>query len=91
MTNYYYLACQYMAETEIFDRHMTSKRSPFDKTSAWLTNREQVKMSVNYAKDFREKYRTIWHKINAEIEKHQFYTAQMWVDEWHRLNGLKDT
>ena len=22
MTNYYYLACQYMAETEIFDRHM---------------------------------------------------------------------
>ena len=80
-----------MAEYEIYARQMTSSRKPFDKTSAWVTNRVQAKILLNYAKDFREKHRAIWHKINAEIEKHQFYTAQMWVDEWNRLNGLKVT
>ena len=85
--DYYGMACEYMAKTELFDRIMTNSRSPLDKTEAFIKEPYLVKRSYQYSRQLRKSFGDKWHKIHYEIQKHKFYTAQMWVEEYYRLGG----
>lgn len=86
---YYAMACEYMAKTELYDRSLTDCRSPWDSTEAFL-NRPYIKeLSSGYAAQLRRYYRELcggtWQPIHSEICKHTNYTAQMWIDEYNRV------
>ncbi len=88
-SQYYEMACEYMAKTELYDRSLTNCRSPWDKTEAFLDNPRVKKLSNEYAAQLRKYYSKIcggtWQFIHNEIHKHTEYTAQMWIDEYYRL------
>lgn len=86
---YYFYACEYMAKTELYDRTLTDERGPFDSTSAFLSTGRLRRISYEYCLKLR-KYLTeicggTFRFIQEEINKHDYYTAQMWIDEYYRL------
>ena len=87
----YKMACLYMGKTELYDRTLTELRSPFDPTSAFLKNTYERNMSNAYAKKIRmEISKNNCYPlccIKQEINKHSYYSAQKWVDEYLRLCG----
>ncbi len=96
-SQYYEMACEYMAKTELYDRSLTNCRSPWDKTEAFLNNPHVKRLSNEYAAQLRKYYSKIcggtWQFIHNEIHKHTKYSAQMWINEWNRIRaeeGLLD-
>lgn len=91
---YYYLACEYMARTELYDRTLTNERSPFDSSSAFLSNGRLRNISNEYCIKLRKYYTEIcggtFGFIKEEINKHTYYSAQMWIDEYNRLKRESD-
>lgn len=89
--DYYRMACEYMAKTELYDRLLTSCRSPWDNTEAFIHQPYIKRLSYSYAAQLRKYYKELcgdtWQPIHEEIHKHTHYTAQMWVDEYYRLQG----
>lgn len=89
---YYFYACEYMAKTELYDRTLTSERSPFDSTSAFLVSGRLKGISNAYCFKLRKYFTEIcggtFRFIKEEINKHRYYTAQMWIDEYYRLKEV---
>jgi hypothetical protein len=89
---YYFYACEYMAKTELYDRTLTNERSPFDSTSALLSNGRLRRISYEYCLKLRKYFTEIcggtFGFIREEINKHGYYTAQMWIDEYFRLKEI---
>lgn len=87
----YTLACLYMGATEEYDRTLTDERSRYDPTEAFVYSYyNDIRFSSNrYAADLRLKisreYCISWKDIQNEIQKHNNYSAQYWVDEYRRI------
>ena len=79
-TEAYNMACEYMAQVELYDRSLTDKRGPDG--SAWIDSPYLRQMSNRYAKALRESYGVLWPEIKAEINKHKNYTPDHWISEW---------
>ena len=86
----YRLACEYMAKTELYDRSLTDMRSQHDPTEAWLVLDYERRRSNAYALSLRielsKKYCITPFDLMGEINRHKSYSAQMWIDEYRRLN-----
>ena len=84
----YKWACYYMAKTELYDRTLTDKWSPFDNTEAWLNNIQSI-LSSKYAISIINEIESVsgitWDELIEEVNNHDNYTAQMWIDEFRRL------
>lgn len=85
----YSLACLYMGITEEYDRSLNDMRSRYDPTEAFLYCNEIRSESNIYAKTVRNKiiedYHIPWKEIHDEINKHNNYSAQYWIDEYERI------
>lgn len=85
----YSLACLYMGITEEYDRSLTDMRSRHDSTEAFLYCNDIRSESYRYAALIRNKimkdYCVPWKEIHDEICKHDYYSAQAWVDEYKRI------
>lgn len=94
---YLKFVCFYQAMTELYDRELTDKRSPYDKTEAYIS--EKIKgscevYSQNLYKCIRE---YIWRKtkIPFNIERwrkeiRKRYSAQGWIDLFEHFRKEKD-
>ena len=88
----YYVACEYMARTELFDRAMLCEFSdPCDSTMAVVHPRYRL-WSYDNSRQMKaeliKKYRVDWMDIREIIKEHH-YTAQQWINEWKRLKENK--
>lgn len=87
---YYKIACEYQAETEMYDRRWTSQRSPVDPTEAFIASPIPRKYSILFARRLRETlcatYNIEWKTVKEVIRSHH-YTAQRWIDEYERLQN----
>ena len=89
----YRLACYYMAQTEEYDRTLSSMRCKHDKTEAFLPTSSLRKISYTYCRylwEILDPYYVLRQDIQAEINKHTGYTAQHWIDEYHLLLDFYD-
>jgi len=88
--NLYKAACEYMAETELYDRSLTSRRTQYDPTEAFIDGYVRG-LSVAFAQrlrsDVTKKYCITPFELGEEIGRHRSYSAQMWIDEYERLQG----
>lgn len=84
----YSLACLYMGITEEYDRSLTDMRSRYDPTEAFLLNdmrSESNRYAALVQKEIIKNYCIPWKEIHDEIYKHNYYSAQAWVDEYKRI------
>ena len=81
----YYLACKYMALTELFDRFLSDVRSPYDATETIVVDPTFRRWSARYACSLRHSCKDLWGAIHEEIKWHDMYKAQDWIDEYSRL------
>lgn len=87
-SDYYKLACLYMGLTELYDRCLTSKRSHWDDTEAFIDSyiRPFSQKYENYIrKSIVDNYFVKWSNVQEEIKKHNYYSAQQWVNEYERI------
>jgi hypothetical protein len=88
--NLYKAACEYMAETEQYDRSLTNRRTQYDPTEAFIDGYVRG-LSVAFAQrlrsDVTKKYCITPSELMGEINRHKSYSAQMWIDEYERLQG----
>lgn len=89
--NLYKAACEYMAKTELYDRSLTDMRSQHDPTEARLVLEYERRRSNAYSLSLRvevsKKYCITPFELGEEIGRHRSYSAQMWIDEYERLQG----
>ena len=89
------LCCYYQATTELYDRGLTSLRSPYDKTEAYIIG-ENRKWSVLYSSNQRKKIMDIATilKIPESIIKENAmhcgcrFSAQGWINQYEHLVSL---
>ena len=78
-----------MAKTELYDRSLTDMRSQHDPTEACLVLDYERRRSNAYALSLRievsKKYYITPLELMGEINRHKSYFAQMWIDEYKRL------
>ena len=90
------LACIYQAKTELYDRTLTSRRSLYDPTEAFLDNGFVRSQSNKYARTLRETIVEFarlkldiptdeFRKSFNQIEKSYHYTAQGWIDVYNHF------
>ena len=85
-TETYKYACWYMAETELYDRHLTQNRNPGDPTEAFIISSPwQRAMSNRYALILREHLSDRWPDVKRVIKRYSYYSAQHWIDEYERI------
>jgi len=94
---YYFIACEFMAMLEEFDRFISNERDEFEPTSAYLRNGYERSLSNKYRKCLKDtliyKYDLRWDdwdKIDEEIFNHKNYSAQRWIDEYKILNEERE-
>ena len=79
-----------MAETELYDRSLTNRRTQHDPTEAFIDGYVRG-LSVAFAQNLRRemaiKYNITSFELGEEIGRHRSYSAQMWIDEYERLQG----
>lgn len=84
----YGLACEYMAETELYDRSLTPLRDR--NGAAWVAVNPWMKLlSDAHARNRRRQYASMWWLIRKEIKAHPSYTADTWISEYERLQEEK--
>lgn len=89
----YFLACKYMAHTEIFDRGLPHCPSQHDETEAFVhplykpisnLNAKIVRKSI--VEEMKEHgYRLTWNESIKDIIQKNHFTAQGWIEEYKRL------
>lgn len=89
----YKATCEYMGRTERYDRMLSDKRSQYDKTEAFIPL-SMKHFSDIYAnkvrREIEDKYGITYAELFSEIKRHNGYTAQMWIDEYERLQKEGD-
>ena len=90
---YYFIACEFMAMSEEFNRFISNERDEFDITSAYLRNGYERSLSNKYRKCLKDTliykydlYWNDWEEVDKEIFNHKNYSAQHWIDEYTRLD-----
>lgn len=94
---YFKFVCFYQAMTELYDRGLTDERSPYDKTEAFVPEKEMGSSEL-YAKELYRCIREyIWRKtkIPFDIERwrkeiRKRYSAQGWIDTFENFRKKKD-
>lgn len=89
---WYKLCVFYHAQTEIFDRGLTTLRNPYDPTEAYMTGKARM-YSTRYALDMRQFIDYISEKLDlTDYKLNHFnnyrFSAQGWIDEYHRLKDI---
>lgn len=69
----------------MFDRRLTDLRSPADSTEAFIVEPSAKSVSAQYASWLRRTLPISSNALREEIQRHRDYTAQMWIDEFSRL------
>lgn len=94
---YYFIACEFMAMLEEFDRFISNERDEFDITSAYLRNGYERSLSNKYRKCLKDtliyKYDLRWgdwEEVDKEIFNHKHYSAQQWIDEYKMLDEERE-
>lgn len=88
--NIYKAACEYMAETELYDRSLTNRRTQYDPTEAFIDGYVRGLSNAfasNLRREMTKKYNIMPFELMEEINRHKSYSAQMWIDEYERLQG----
>lgn len=85
----YKKAVEYMARTELYDRTMTDLRSPYDPTEAYIVGKQRG-YSYKYVRQVLKELGIRYTDIKDIIQIYRVYSAQHWIDEWHRLRGDND-
>lgn len=88
--NLYKAACEYMAKTELYDRTLTRQRSQHDPTEAFIVGYARGLSNAfasNLRREMTKKYNIMSFELMEEINRHKSYSAQMWIDEYERLQG----
>lgn len=89
----YFLACKYMAETELFDRGLPHYPSRHDETEA-LVYSQYRPLSNLHARTVRKaiieemkehSYMLTWNESIKDIIQKNNFTAQGWIEEYKRL------
>ena len=86
--NLYKAACEYMAETELYDRSLTRRRTQYDPTEAFIDGYMRSLSNAfasNLRREMAKKYNITPFDLMGEINRHKTYSAQMWIDEYERL------
>ena len=88
---WYKLCVFYHAKTEIFDRGLTSLRSKYDPTEAYIAGENRI-YSNRYALSLRQFIKHIAEKLyitncNLNDFNHYRFSAQGWIDEYYRLKN----
>lgn len=89
----YKAACEYMSRTEHYDRTLSGMRSQYDKTEAYIPpsmRQFSIVNANNVRREVEDKYGVTYSELFSEIKKHRCYTAQMWIDEYERLQKEGD-
>lgn len=94
---YFKFVCFYMSMSEMYDRGLTDKRSPYDETEAYITG-ESRKYSTWYSKrlyDHIVKYIEQATKSPFDIrrwkkEMQRIHSAQGWINAFDRLKNEGD-
>lgn len=94
---YFKFVCFYMAITELYDRELTDKRSPYDKTEAFISEKERGS-SEWYARNlYNCVIEYIWHKTKIPFDIDRWskqtqkrYSAQGWIDVFEHFKKQKD-
>ena len=77
-----------MAKTELYDRTLTKRRTQYDPTEAFIDGYMRG-LAVAFAQyvrsDVAKKYCITPIELVEEIGRHKSYSAQMWIDEYERL------
>ena len=81
----YYFACKYMALTELYDRKLTDLRSPADPTEAFVLDPTARTASALYSQRLLKELPISSNELREERQRYRDYTAQMWIDEYNRL------
>lgn len=91
---WYKLLCYYHAKTELYDRRLTDKRDPYDKTSAFIgSSGRNRSASESYAEIIYARIVMIASKLkipNEVVLKNKYgntyrFSAQGWINEYNRL------
>jgi hypothetical protein len=88
--NLYNAACEYMARTELHDRSLTNRRTQYDPTEAFIDGYMRSLSNAfasNLRREMAKKYNIMSFDLMEEINRHRSYSAQMWIDEYERLQG----
>ena len=88
--NLYEAACEYMAMTELYDRSLTKARTQHDPTEAFVCGYVRSLSNAfasNLRREMTKKYNIMSFDLMEEINRHRSYSAQMWIDEYERLQG----
>lgn len=74
----------YMAKTELYDRTLTTKRSPYDSTEAFITDKVLRRLSNKYAITLSNKLNIGYIKktINPSL---LYMSAQWYIDVFNNL------
>ncbi len=81
----YQLAVEYMALTELYDRFLSSKRSRYDITEAFLYHPIQRRNSNFYDKQLLKDMGIAYKDIRDEIKSRPEWSVQRWIDEYYRM------
>lgn len=88
----YFIACEYMAITELMDENLPHFTSPIDNTSAVPINGYWLRVSKSFSDSLREKLMyeydlrsSDWYYV-LEIIKKANYSAKRWIDEYNKIN-----
>lgn len=86
---YYFYACEYMAKTELYDRWLTDKRSPYDKTSAFITPNIRGLSRLNCKRVLEEIYQEILKEWDIDLARVNASTS-VWIEselhsEWQKI------
>lgn len=94
---YFKCACFYNAMTEIYDRGLTYKRSPYDKTEAFITGNSRIYSSqyarkiYNMVKEYIScKTNSIFNEKRWKEEGNRHYSAQGWIEVCKHLEENQD-
>lgn len=88
---WYKLCVYYHAKTELYDRTLTDLRSPYDPTEAYIQGGIERSLSGVNARKIREFVNEAAIGIPDYIKSNDLnankyrYSAQDWIDEYHRL------
>lgn len=90
---WYKLCVYYHAQTEVYDRMLTSLRSPHDPTEAYITEGSVKRFSMLHARQIREFIYEIADRLGIPLGlraiglrgDHHGWSAQQWIDEYDRL------
>jgi len=84
----YRVACEYMAETELFDRTLPHREGLYDTTESFVFPSYQgcsYRFAMMLRTQLTKRFGVKWADVQSAIKAHPSYTAEKWINEWESL------